>query len=72
MYIFAIVGVGPESLEPLSEWAWCCFAGIVFGVHNHYILQLAGLVTINTYIVLFLSSRLPILDLRKIDTRAGV
>ena len=36
---------GPESLEPLSEWAWSCFAGIVFGVHNHYILQLVGLVS---------------------------
>ena len=37
--------VGPKSLEPLSEWAWACFAGIVFGVHNHYILQVVGLVS---------------------------
>ena len=42
---YNIIYIGPESLEPLSEWAWCCFAGIVFGVHNHYILQIVGLVT---------------------------
>ncbi len=37
--------LGPKSLEPFKEWAWSCFSGILFGIHNHYILQPVGLVS---------------------------
>lgn len=36
---------GRESLEPYKEWAWAFFSGILFGVHNHYILQPVALLT---------------------------
>ena len=36
--------VGPNSLEPFSEWAWSCFSGILFGVQHHYIMQPIALV----------------------------
>lgn len=42
---FLIYAWGPRSLEPFSEWAWCCFAGILFGIHNHYILQPVAIAT---------------------------
>lgn len=42
---FLIYVWGPRSLEPFGEWAWCCFAGILFGVHNHYILQPVAILT---------------------------
>ena len=35
---------GPNSLEPFTELAWPCFAGILFGIHHHYILQAVALV----------------------------
>ena len=37
--------IGPKSLEPFKEWAWACFSGILFGIHNHYILQSVALVS---------------------------
>jgi hypothetical protein len=32
-------------LEPFGEWAWCCFSGILFGIHHHYILQPIAIVS---------------------------
>lgn len=37
---------GPQSLEPFGEWAWCCFGGILFGIHNHYVLQPIAIVSL--------------------------
>lgn len=36
---------GPHSLEPFGEWAWCCFAGVLFGIHHHYVLQPVAIVS---------------------------
>lgn len=36
---------GPECVEPFSEWAWACFTGITFGIHNYFILQPLALIT---------------------------
>lgn len=29
----------------MREWAWSCFAGIVFGIHHLYIMQPIAMVT---------------------------
>lgn len=42
---FLVYSWGPKSLEPFKEWAWSCFSGILFGIHNHYILQPVALLT---------------------------
>ena len=42
--LVVITAAGLESLEPFLEWPWSCFSGILFGIHNHYILQTAALV----------------------------
>ncbi len=36
---------GIESLEPMKEWAWSCFSGILFGIHHLYIMQTVGMVS---------------------------
>jgi hypothetical protein len=36
---------GPSTLEPFKEWSWACFAGILFGVQHHYIMQPIALLT---------------------------
>lgn len=37
--------VGPDKLEPLSNWSWACFTGICFGIQHHYILQPVAMLT---------------------------
>lgn len=36
---YLVYTFGIESLEPLTEWAWSCFSGILFGIHHLYIMQ---------------------------------
>ena len=36
---------GLRALEPMREWAWSCFAGILFGIHHLYIMQPVAMVT---------------------------
>lgn len=41
--------IGVESLEPLKEWAWSCFSGIIFGIHHLFVLQPVALVCCFVY-----------------------
>lgn len=40
-----IIG-GTKILEPMKEWAWSCFAGILFGIQHLYIMQPIAMVTL--------------------------
>jgi len=37
--------VGVHNLEPLNDWSWACFAGIVFGIQHHYVMQPAAIIS---------------------------
>ncbi len=37
--------LGIETLEPLKEWAWSCYSGILFGIHHLYVMQPVGIVS---------------------------
>ncbi|XP_065888024.1 transmembrane protein 164-like [Dysidea avara] len=42
-YLIHIWGV--HNLEPLNDWSWACFAGIVFGIQHHYVMQPVAIVS---------------------------
>ena len=43
--MISLICSGIESLEPMKEWAWSCFSGILFGIHHLYIMQPVGIVS---------------------------
>ena len=57
--IFFNCSSGIDALEPVKEWAWSCFSGIVFGIHHLYIMQPLALVntgadnTVSLYVTFF-------------------